>query len=131
MNSDHCMIQPFWKDNSLKVNKGNFNAWMKLTGHAWNVKIDKVIYANASLGCPSWQFSHRQNMIPWWKKMRITFFRTQSNVTCVNTFIETKNGRVKIMYDNTTDIICVHEMCNSHYIWNGLSKKKQKVIASK
>lgn len=82
---------------------------MKLTGHAWNVKIDKVIYANASLGC----------------------FRTQSNVTCVNTFIETKNGRVKIMYDNTTDIICVHEMCNSHYIWNGLSKKKQKVIASK
>ena len=50
MNLDHGIIETFCKDNSLKVNKGNFNARMRLTGNIWNVKIDKAIHTNASLG---------------------------------------------------------------------------------
>ena len=114
------------KDKSLKYNKGNFNAVIKLSEDtlyeiAWwrmNIfkafrpisyrKISIIIYIDASLeGCGA----------------------SMGNVSTGGTwlpdesFVKTSHKHIKIMSDNTTVIYCINKMGTSHLVMDNYLQK--------
>ena len=120
------------KDTSLKYNKGNFNAVIKLSEDAlyeiawWKKNIFKVlkpirypkitiiIYTGASLegwGAPMGNVSTGGAWLPDEKLMHINVLELKAILLALKSFVKTSH---KHMSDNTTAIHCINKMGTSH-----------------
>ena len=125
------------KDKSLKYNKGNFNAVIKLSEDAlyeiawWKKNIFKVfkpirypkisiiIYTDASLegwGASMGNVSTGGAWLPDEKLMHINVLELMAILLALTSFMKTSHKHIKIMSDNTTAIQCINKMGTSHSI---------------
>ena len=123
------------KDKSLKYNKGNFNAVIKLPEDAlyeiawWkkNIlkafkpirypKISIIIYADASLegwGASMGNLSTGGAWLPDEKLMHNNVLELKAILLALKSFVKTSHKHIKIMSDNTTAIYCINKMGTSH-----------------
>ena len=123
------------KDNSLKYNKGNFNAVIKFSEDTlsekswWNKnifkalkpirypKISMIIYADASLegwGASMGNVSTGRAWLPDEKLMHINVLELKTILLALKSFVKTSHKHVKIMSDNTTGILCINKMGTSN-----------------
>ena len=124
-----------FKDKSLRYNKGNFNAVIKLfedTLHEiswWKKNIFKVfkpitypkfsitIYTDASLegwGASMGNVSTGGGWLPDEKLMHINVLELKAILLALKSFVKTSHKHIKIMSDNTTAIHCINKMGTSH-----------------
>ena len=124
-----------FKDKSLKYNKGNFNAVIKLSEDTlheiswWKKNIFKVfkpirypkfsitIYTNASLegwGASMGIVSTGGAWLPDEKLMHINVLELKAILLALNSFVKTSHAHIKIMFDNTTAIHFINKMGASH-----------------
>ena len=123
------------KDNSLKYNKGNFNAVIKFSEDTlseiswWNKnifkalkpirypKISMIIYADASLegwGASMGNVSTGRAWLPDEKLMHINVLELKTILLALKPFVKTSHKHIKIMSDNTTAIHCINKMGTSN-----------------
>ena len=124
-----------FKDKSLKYNKGNFNAGIKLSEDTlheiswWKKNIFKVfkpmrypkfsitVYIDASLegwGASMGNVSTGGAWLPDEKLMHINVLELKAILLALNSFVKTNHEHIKIMSDNTTAIHCINKMGTSH-----------------
>ena len=124
-----------FKDKSLKYNKGNFNAGIKLSEDTlheiswWKKNIFKVfkpmrypkfsitVYIDASLegwGASMGNVSTGGAWLPDEKLMHINVLELKAILLALNSFVKTIHEHIKIMSDNTTAIHCINKMGTSH-----------------
>ena len=123
------------KDKSLKYNKGNFNAVIKLSEDAlyeiawWKKNIFKVfkpirypkisiiIYADASRegwGASMGNLSTGGAWLPDEKLMNINVLGLKAILIALKSFVKTRHKHIKIMSNNTTAIHCINKIGTSH-----------------
>ena len=123
------------KDKSLKYNKDNFNAVIKLSEDAlyeiawWKKNIFKafkyirypkiiiMIYADASLegwGASMGNLSRDGAWLPDEKLMHINVLELKAILLALKSSVKTSHKHIKIMSDNTTAIHCINKMGTSH-----------------
>ena len=123
------------KDKSLKYNKGNFNAVIKLSEDtlyeiAWwkkNIfkafkpirypKISIIIYTDASLegwGASMGNVSTGGAWLPDEKLMHINVLELKAILLALKSFVKTSHKHIKTMSDNITAIHCINKMVTSH-----------------
>ena len=122
------------KDKSLKYNKANFNAVIKLSEDAlyeiawWKKNIFKafkpirypkisiIIYTDASLEAWGASMGNVSTGGAWLrdeKLMHINVLELKAILLALNSFVKTSHKHIKIMSDNTTSIHCINKMGTS------------------
>ena len=122
------------KDKSLKYNKGNFNAVIKLSEDtlyeiAWlkkNIfkafkpirypKISIIIYTDASLEVWGLSMGNVSTGEAWLPDEKLMYNRLELKaiLLALESFVKTSHKHIKTMSDNTTAIHCINKMGTSH-----------------
>ena len=124
-----------FKDKSLKYNKGNFNAVMKLSEDTlheiswWKTNVFKVfkpirypkisttIYTDVSLegwGASMGNVSPGGAWLPDERLMHINVLELKAILLVLKSFVKINHKHIKIMSDNTTAIHRINKMGTSH-----------------